>query len=208
MSKQNFGGRLASGILAGCAGLIVLSGASHAEEKIWTVEPDHSSIAFGSIKNDAIGESHHFSGISGTVGSDGQVKIDIDLTSVETNIDIRNERMLEFVFGDSATATLNAEVDMDDVSALEVGDSTVTDAFGTLSLLGADVDVDAPLFVTRLSEDRVLVTTDGMAMLNIADAELTGGIDKLQEIAELDSITRVSPVTLRLFLTATDDGES
>ncbi|MEM9911502.1 MAG: YceI family protein [Pseudomonadota bacterium] len=184
------------------------SGQALAGETVWKIEPENSSIAFGSIKNDAVGETHHFNGVSGTVDAAGQVTVDIDLASVETYIDIRNERMNEFVFSNIPKATLSAEVEMDDLAALDVGASTTTDAFGTLSLLGREIDVDAVLFVMRLSEDKVMVTTDGMAMLNVADAGLSAGIDKLQEIAELDSITRVSPITMRLFLTSSDEGES
>ena len=35
-------------------------------------------------------------------------------------------------------------------------------------------------------------------MLSTEDAGIDQGIDKLQELASLDSITRVSPVSLRL----------
>lgn len=184
------------------------SSAVLAGEMVWKIEPENSSIAFASIKNDAIGETHHFDGVSGSVDSEGQVQLEIDLAGVETYIDIRNERMREFVFNNIPTASLSAEVEMDELSALGVGETTTTDAFGTLSLLGTDVDVDAVLFVMRLSEDKVMVTTDGMAMLNVSDAGLSAGIDKLQEIAGLDSITRVSPVTMRLILSSSDDGES
>jgi len=197
-----------------CAsGAIVLAtifgpGVALAGDAVWKIEPENSSIAFASIKNDAVGETHHFNGLSGTVDAEGQVSVDIDLASVETYIDIRNERMREFVFNNIPTATLSAEVEMEDLSSLDVGASTTTDAFGTLSFLGTDVDVDAVLFVMRLSEDKVMVTTDGMAMLNVEDAGITAGIEKLREIAELDSITGVSPITMRLFLTSSDDGES
>lgn len=198
--------------LAGAAALVVLASMASTEvqagESVWKIEPENSSIAFASIKNDAIGETHHFNDLSGSVDANGNVSVDIDLASVETYIDIRNERMREFVFNNVPSAKLTAEVEMQDLVELEVGSSTTTDAFGTLSLLGTEVDVDAVLFVTRLSEDKVMVSTDGMAMLNIADAGISDGIDKLQEIAGLDSITRVSPITMRLFLTNSTDGES
>lgn len=181
---------------------------AHADETVWKIEPENSSIAFASIKNDAVGETHHFNGLSGSVDAAGQVTVDIDLASVETYIDIRNERMREFVFNNIPSAKLSAEVEMEDLSSLDVGATTTTDAFGTLSLLGTDIDVDAVLFVMRLSEDKVMVTTDGMVMLNVADAGLADGIERLREIAELDSITGVSPVTMRLFLSSSDDGKS
>lgn len=201
---------LTSSCAAGAIALAAtfVSGSAQAGETVWKIEPETSSIGFASIKNNAVGETHHFNGVSGMVDSAGQVTVDIDLAGVETYVDIRNERMKEFVFNNIPTATLTAEVEMDDLVSLDVGASTTTDAFGTLSLLGTDVDVDAVLFVMRLSEDKVMVITDGMAMLNIADAGLSDGIEKLREIAGLDSITGVSPVTMRLLLTSSDDGES
>ncbi|MEM6481343.1 MAG: YceI family protein, partial [Pseudomonadota bacterium] len=55
------------------------SGQALAGETVWKIEPENSSIAFGSIKNDAVGETHHFNGVSGTVDAAGQVTVDIDL---------------------------------------------------------------------------------------------------------------------------------
>ena len=196
---------LKSLVIAGamaCAATAVVAG-----EK-WTIDTSASSSSFGSIKNDAVGESHNFSGVSGSIDADGAVALEIDLTSVQTNVDIRIERMQEFVFKNIPKASIAAEVDMEEVNALKVGETAVTDAFGTLNLLGNEVDVDASLFVMRLTEDKVLVTTDGMAMLNVSDAGINAGIDKLQELAGLDSITRVSPVTMRLIFTNKGDGQS
>jgi len=175
-----------------CMGSVALAGG-------WTLNPDVSNVSFGSIKNDYVGESHSFNDISGQVDEAGMVTLNIGLSSVATNIDIRDERMVEFVFDKATSATVTAQVDMDAMTAMDVGQSTVTDAVGKLTLLGQEVELDSKLFVMRLSEDQVLVTTDGMAMLSTEDAGINAGIDKLQELASLDSITRVSPVTMRLF---------
>ena len=43
-----------------------------------------------------------------------------------------------------------------------------------------------------------MVTTDGMLMLATDALGVDAAIDQLQDIAGLDSITRVSPVTVRL----------
>ncbi len=164
----------------------------------WTLNADASRIAFGSVKKDTVGEVHSFEGLSGTVGADGAAEIEIDLSSVETLIDIRNERMVEHVFKNAPKAMLNAQIDMAEVSALAVGASTVVDATGNVELAGNVLELDAELFVLRVSESQVLVSTNDMIMLSIADMGLTAGIDKLMELAKLPSITRVSPVTLRL----------
>jgi hypothetical protein len=67
-----------------------------------------------------------------------------------------------------------------------------------MSFAGASSDVEADLFVARLSEDRVLVTTSNMIMLSTADLGVDEGIDELKELASLSGITRVTPVTVRM----------
>ena len=168
----------------------------------WVLDSELSNISFGSIKNDYVGESHTFGKTSGTVTGDGMVTIELGLGSVETNIDIRNERMREFVFNNAPNATITAAIDMAELNALPVGGSTNIETEGTLTLLGVENDLEASFFVMRLSETQVLVDSNGMVMLSTEDAEIDAGIDKLQELASLDGITRVSPVSLRLVFNA------
>lgn len=169
-----------------------------AAAETWTLNGDMSNIAFGSVKNEYNGEVHRFSTLSGSVDAQGQVVVSVPLTSVETMIDIRNERMRELVFKNSPTATVSATVDMVALDKLGVGESMVTETEGTLSLLGQEVAIYSDLFVIRVGEDKVMVTTDGMLMLATDELGVDAAIDQLQEIAGLDSITRVSPVTVRL----------
>jgi polyisoprenoid-binding protein YceI len=164
----------------------------------WTSVADESSVAFGSIKKNVAGEVHHFEDVSGTVNGEGAVEIKIDLASVETYIDIRNERMGRHVFGNAAMATLSGEVDMDEVTALAVGETTLTDFEGVLALGSVTADIEAEMLVARLGENRVLVTTSDFIMLSTADLGIDGGIDKLKELAKLSGITRVTPVSIRM----------
>lgn len=165
----------------------------------WKTVGDESLIAFGSIKKDTVGEVHTFDALSGTVNEKGAVSLSIELASVETNIDIRNERMIEHVFkAADAVAELKGEIDFDEVHDLEVGATTVVDFEGTLGLAGVSADVEVELFVARLSEDRVLVTTSDMIMLSTADLGIDAGVDKLMELASLPGITRVTPVSVRM----------
>lgn len=165
----------------------------------WESVNDKSLISFGSIKKDVVGEVHTFGETSGAVDNEGNVTISINLGSVETNIDIRNERMIKHVFKAlDAKAELSGTVDMDDVNGLAVGATTETYFEGQITFAGVSSDVEADLFVARLSEDRVLVTTSNMIMLSTADLGVDEGIDKLKELASLSGITRVTPVTVRM----------
>lgn len=185
--------------LVGILGAGLLTTGMATAQEVWTSVDALSSVAFGSVKKDIIGEVHTFSNVSGSVDETGAVAVDIDLTSVETFIDIRNERMMKYVFDDGeATAVLSGEVDMEDVNTLAVGEIGTTDFDGTLTFAGIEAEVYVEMMVARLKEDRVLVTTSDFTMLSTADLGIDPGIDKLMELANLPGITRVTPVTIRM----------
>jgi len=188
--------RFAATLFATC----LVLGAVSANAQDWKLAADDSKIAFGSVKKDSVGEAHHFSGLSGSVSEGGDATIEIDVTSVETWIDIRNERMQEHVFNAAAfpKATVSTKLDITEFAALEPGEMTTTTAKATLGFLGQELPVEAELFVVALTGDRVMVTSDEMLMLSTADLGISAGIDKLMELAKLPSITRVTPVTMRL----------
>lgn len=164
----------------------------------WTLNADASHLAYGTIKIDDIGEVNAFTNLSGHVSDDGKVEIDIDLSSVETNVDIRNERMIEHVFRKAPNATLTAQIDMEAVSGLDIGASTTVEVDATLSLVGTDVDFYTDMFILRLSETDVMVSTKDMVFISTEDAGVSAGVDKLMELAQLPGITRTVPVTARL----------
>lgn len=164
----------------------------------WTLDAEASLVSFGSVKKDRVGEVHSFESISGSVDDAGMVTIDIDLASVQTGIAIRNERMVEHVFGGMGHGMLQAQIDAASLSELAVGDTTVLDLEANLHLLGADIPVTTEMFVARLGEGRVMVTTNSMVFLSMEKAGVNDGITKLMELAKLPGITRTSPVTLRL----------
>ncbi|MES0825033.1 cytochrome c family protein [Ruegeria sp. SCP11] len=164
----------------------------------WTLAPAGSHLAYGSIKKDTVGEVNSFTGLRGHVTPGGKAEVEIDLSSVETNIDIRNKRMIEHVFSKAGTASLTTKFDMAEVSGLSVGETTTVDAQAVLSLSGTDVTFDAEMFMARLTETQVKVSTNDMVFLSTEDAGVNAGVDKLMELASLPGITRTVPVTARL----------
>ncbi len=189
-------------ILAFCASLIAVAYSGVAGAETWTLDSDASHLAYGSIKKDKIGEVNTFSGLKGTVDETGKANVKIDLTTIETNIDIRNERMLEHVFNDVGEAQLTAQLDMDEVKALAVGEMALVDVEGALSLLGIATELDLEMVVVRLAKDRVMALSNDMVFVGTDELGVTAGIDKLMELAKLPGITRTSPVTLRLVFTS------
>ena len=171
--------------------------AMHHEGAVWQLVPDDSIVAYGSIKANVAGEVNTFNKIEGAIVADGQAMISIELTSVNTNVDIRNQRMIKYVFGDNTKAVLTTQLDMEAIKALSIADTATMEVEGVLSFLGEDIDVDTNFFVVKLSDSKILATTDSMIMMQTEELGVNAGLDKLMELAKLPSITRVSPITLR-----------
>jgi len=185
-----------------CAAALVATSAFADGHADWTSVADESSIAFGSVKNNNVGEVHHFDDVSGTVSEAGDLTLGIGLLSVNTSIDIRNERMIDLVFPDGQPeAVLTGKIDMQALDALEPGATTLMDVEGLLTFGSVETPVAAKMLVARLSEERLLVTTADFIMLPTAAIGIDGGVDQLMELAGLSSITRVTPVSVRMVFT-------
>ena len=168
----------------------------------WTLNNDASKLAFGSVKKNKAGEVHHFTKLDGHIMPDGMVNVVVDVSSVETFIEIRNTRFARWIFDKAhPKAMLAAKLDMGKLDKMKPGDTAVVDINGTLKLNGKDIPIETEMFVARLSDNKIMATTNEMIMLSLADAGLDAGVDELQKVAKLSGITRVSPVTLRLVFT-------
>ena len=64
----------------------------------WSVDAAASSLSYVSVKAGEIAEANSFSGLSGSVTPDGAATVEIDLATIETKVDIRNERMRDIFF--------------------------------------------------------------------------------------------------------------
>ncbi len=166
----------------------------------WTVDGEASQLTYVSIKSGEIAEVNSFETVTGSVSADGAASIEIDLASVDTGIDIRNERMRDvfFVVADNPTATVTAQIDPAAFASLGVGASTTQTLDGTLSLKGIDAPFRTEVIVTRVGADRVLAVSDAPVIIEAGRFELTDGLAQLQELAGLPSITPVVPVTFSL----------
>lgn len=171
-----------------------------AQAGTWTIDGDQSVVTFGSVKQTTTGEAHTFSGVSGEVDAAGKATLSVDVKSLETNIDIRNERMLKYVLESEKhpAATFAGQLDMDALKDLKTGALMTYDLEGTLTIAGTAVDVEAPVVVTRLASDKVMVASDGFVMLDADEFNLAPGIEKLRELASLDSIDLAVPLSFRL----------
>lgn len=180
--------------------LLMLVGLSSYAVADWELLNEESSLHYISIKDTDAGELNSFKKLSGSVSDSGAVSLSINLASVETGIPIRNERMQEMFFEVSkfAEATLSGDVDLARVAELEVGE-TYTDAITlNLSLHGVSQEVSNTVQVTKLTDERLLVTSIEPVIVNAGDYKFAQGIEKLREAAKLPSISMVVPVTYSL----------
>ena len=166
----------------------------------WSVDAAASSLSYVSVKAGEIAEANSFSGLSGSVTAEGAASLEIDLATVETKVDIRNERMRDIFFevAQFPTATVTAQIDPAAFEALGVGESTVQPLEATLSVKGVETSVETKVSVTRTGEDDVLVTSVEPVIVYADALELTDGLATLQELAGLPSIAPVVPVSFSI----------
>ena len=164
----------------------------------WQIGPA-SQIQFVSIKNNVIGEVSHFDTLSGSVTDAGDVEVRVVLDSVETNVGIRNERMKTMLFevGLYPEAVITAQLDAEAIATMS--DGGVTNVALQIDLHGQTVTKSAQLNIA-VTDQGVIATTAQPILLTAAEFGLEGGVAALQEVAGLNAISRVIPVTVALQL--------
>ncbi|MDN7127189.1 YceI family protein [Pseudidiomarina terrestris] len=162
----------------------------------WQLDSENSSLHFVSVKNDHVAEVHRFTEINGDL-TDGKLTINIPVSSLDTDIAIRNERMHKHLFDSAEYPLVTATAQIPD----ELYDTSTT--LGTLPavvpltvfIAGEAVDVDAVVQINKLSSDRIVATTSQPVLISTREFGLVEGVNQLREIAGLDRIDYVVPVT-------------
>lgn len=192
--------------LAACAAL-ALAGCSKGPpplaEGSWTLDNARSHFSYVTVKAGTVAEANSFDTLSGSVAADGAATLEIDLSSVDTGVDIRNQRMREVLFDVAANpkASVTAKLDPASFDGLGVGQSKLVPISATLDLHGMSDKVDATLDVTRAGPDTVVVSTAKPIIIDAAAFGLGAGVEKLRELANLPAITPVVPVSFTLTYT-------
>lgn len=179
---------------------LVLSSAAATSALALEVNSDNSRVNVVSTKVLADGtasatEIFSFNSLSGSVGDDGAAMVSIDLGTIDTGIDIRNERMGEHFFevGTYPSASVTAQIPD---SALEDGNH-IMDLDVSLDLHGSQMEYTVPVLVSS-SEKTVSVVSTQPVLVDASSFELQGGLAKLAELAGLMHIPTTVPVTFDL----------
>ncbi len=165
----------------------------------WLLEPNSSQINFVTIKNQHIAENHRFKQFSGQVIGD-QVLITIKLASVDTNIAIRDQRMRDHLFSviNYPEATYKAQLDSQAITAMKIGSSQRLEVKGEVNLHGFRQSVATEVMIAKLSENTLQVTSVQPMLIRAKDFALVEGINKLQQLAGLNSIAYTVPLNFSL----------
>lgn len=191
-------------ILKSLASVGLLLTAMSTQAANWQLDNDQSQLNFISVKKGNVAEVHRFDRLSGSLSDGGAFTVEIDLESVNTNIDIRDQRMREFLFNsiDFPSASLSAQVAPKVVNDLTAGMSRTATVAAELSLHGQKQKLDIDVVVTKLSDDTLMLISAKPIVLNVSDFDLVQGIEKLRELAGLPSISHAVPISFYLTLNA------
>lgn len=156
----------------------------------WTMQTEMSNLSFQSVKKQTVVESSSFATIGGTISPTGETEVEVFLDSVDTKIDLRNVRM-RFLFFETFTfpkAKITTQIDaslLNDLSS--VRRKTVPLKY-TIDLHGVTKSYEADVAVTLLTDDLVSVASKTPISVSVADFDLLGGLQKLQDAAKVDII--------------------
>ena len=165
----------------------------------WELDNNSSTLSFVTVKADHVAEVHTFDQLSGDINDDGSIQITIELASVNTLIDIRNERMQNMLFETNLfpQATISGEIDLDAVAAMDAGVSQAISVDFDLAIHGESSSYTADVLVTR-TESGVLASTVKPIIVMADTHGLVSGVEALREVAGLPSISRAVPVSFNV----------
>lgn len=168
----------------------------------WQLTGD-SSVHFLSTKNTSITETHEFTRIDGIINDDGKAQFSIDLSSVETGIPIRNERMQKMLFETTefAKATVTADIPSPLIDAVKAGSITETELDLVLSLHGMSKTLSSTVLISESENGEVVVSTTSPVLVKAADFGLEAGVEALRNVAGLNNISTTVPVMFNLVFT-------
>jgi len=178
--------------------LIIFSVSHHA--LALKIDNNNSYVSLVSTKiladgTSSVSEVFTFSSLAGSVSDDGAATVTLELGSVETGIDIRNERMGKFLFETDRYPEAKITAQIPD-TALATGGRMI-DLDITVDMRGKQMMYTVPVVVTS-DKAQVLVAASKPLLVDANSFGLQGGLGKLGELAGLMHIPSTVPVMFNL----------
>lgn len=172
----------------------------------WMLDNSQSYLGFLSTKNLHNVEAHSFGELSGVVTEDGIASLTIRMESVETGIDIRNQRMRTLMFDVNSFPETTVALELGDhlsqVLGLSAGDALRLDVPALVEINGEARELNVNLQVERLSQQTFVVSSAQPVLITADQFGLQSGVEALREVAGLTSISLAVPVDFALFFKA------
>ncbi len=168
----------------------------------WAVVPERSEITYLSSKMtgnfSTVFENNRFTVFSGSISAAGEVRLEVDLNSVNTGVAIRDERVKEHVFD-----VKNHPRAMIGLSVGAIGDKPYPPGYtqkveASLTMRGVTGRVKGEVSVVRIGGG-LLIQTVSPILVNAADYGVTEGFETLKDFVKLFNIPTTIPVSFKLF---------
>ena len=134
--------------------LLALSGNAHAT---WSLDNRESELTFVSTKAVDIAEVLRFNSLSGNIADNGKAEVLIELTSVDTGVEIRDQRMQSILFETDSfpVAAIRAKVDRDLLDDMHPGATKHMELEFELDIHGKVTAVTAKVIIAKLGDSLV-----------------------------------------------------
>ncbi|WP_428357533.1 YceI family protein [Methyloprofundus sp.] len=179
--------------------LLMLSQSVLAE---WVLDNKASTLDFTTTKNVSKTEVQSFNSMQGQIKGN-KATITVDLSSVDTGIEIRDQRIQELLFKvvkfPSATATIN--IKESDVKLMKTGQVKNMQVDAVIDLHGVKQTAPVRVQIVALAKNSRLVISTHPVIINLTNYNLIKGVNALRDIAKLKSINAAVPVTFSLLFT-------
>lgn len=156
----------------------------------WSLQPEASSLEFQSVKKQTVVESSSFATLTGSIDENGLATMSVLLDSVDTKVDLRNVRM-RFLFFETfkfPEATITTQINPADLADLPQTRRKQIPLTYSMDLHGISKTFDTVATVTLITDDLVSIASRTPISVAVGDFDLTEGLGKLQEAANVEIV--------------------
>jgi polyisoprenoid-binding protein YceI len=171
----------------------------------WVLVSDNSNFTIGTTKNETVAEVHKFQKFDGFVHNNGIARVSVNLLSIDTGIEIRDERMQAMLFTTATQAVYSATLDMEKFRKLEAGDSKDFQLQGSLEMNGQSTRIPVATKITRLDSGNYQIKTVSANKIDVGKFGFSGGIEQLRAVANLKNISPIVTFEFKLEFEPSED---
>lgn len=170
-------------LINGCHKDVVIKQQSTVKVTNWQLDVTESQFSFITVKNKTYAEENSIDFADGNIDAKGNLTLSLDLSSVDTLIERRDERLRDILFEINQYPTATIETTLTHHLPLE----TPVEVEFKLNLHGITKTMKAIVLIQKVGEQLVVINYEPV-LVNGKDFSLDDAINKLTKIAGLQSI--------------------